>query len=83
MNAIQAAEHPPTFRKRKHASTAAVKRSTIECHNTKTKVITLAKQKKAKYPEVPIRNQCENNRLKRGETWATKSRLALILYLIG
>ena len=43
----------------------------------------MANQKKEKYPKEPIRTQKQANCLKCGKTRATKSWLALVLYLIG
>ena len=57
-----------------------------ECLKTRTEVITTPNQMKGKYQEEPIRTQRKRtkvNCLKRGKTQATKSRLVLVLHLIG
>ena len=35
--------------------------ASIECRKTKTKVFTMANEKKRKYPTKPMRNQSKNN----------------------
>ena len=63
-----------------------VERFSIECHKTKTKVITLTnhntrKQRKHNEP-IWTQKQIHVASAKRGKTRATKSRLVLILHLI-
>ena len=53
----------------------------IECRKTKTKVITTANQNKDKYHKEPMRTQSKY--MKSGKTRVTKSRLVLVLLLIG
>ena len=55
----------------------------IECRKTKTKVITTANQNEDKYHKEPMRTQSKYTGLKRGKTRVTKSRLVLVLRLIG
>ena len=59
-------------------------RISIDCHNIKAKVITLANQKKVNYHKEPIRTQGKKlaNRLERGKTWVNESRLVLGFILI-
>ena len=53
----------------------------IECRKTKTKVITLANHKRRRAIHCPIKTR--SNYTKRGKTRASKSRLVLVLLVIG
>ena len=55
----------------------------IECHKTKTKVITLANHERCKQHDEPIKIQIHVTGAKRGKTRAAKTRLVLVLRLIG
>ena len=63
-----------------------LERFSFECRKTKTKVITLTDHNIRKQSNEPIRagsKQIHVARAKRGKTRASKSRLVLVLLLIG
>ena len=68
------------------ASCYPMERFSIECRKTKTKVITMANQRKGNITSSQSElkaNTSKLNGVKRGKTRVTKSRLVLVLHLIG
>ena len=66
--------------------TCTVERFSIEGCKTKTKVITSANQNEERYHKEPLRSELRLNTCNQPEaweTWETKSRLVLVLHLIG